>query len=61
MDAGSDEATERNRSFIGFYTDPELKNQAQKQAKQEGVSLSEWMRRQLDHLDNAADQQAVTP
>jgi predicted HicB family RNase H-like nuclease len=47
MQNGSANSTDGNRSFIGFYTDPELKEQAAQQAKEEGVSLSEWMRRRL--------------
>lgn len=49
-----------DRSFIGFYTEPELKEQARKRAEEEGVSLSEWMRRQLEDLDEAAEKAAVT-
>lgn len=47
MNDGSDATQQSNRSFIGFYTDPELKEQAAQQAEEEGVSLSEWMRRRL--------------
>jgi len=59
MEDGSRKSSD-DRSFIGFYTDPELKEQATRQAEKEGVSLSEWMRQQLDHLDDAAaDQKAA--
>lgn len=47
MQNGSADHTKGDRSFIGFYTDPELKEQATRQAEAEGVSLSEWMRRRL--------------
>jgi hypothetical protein len=60
MDAGSDEDTDRNRSFIGFYTDPAVKETAQRRAQQEGVSLSEWMRRRLEDLDAGGRKPATT-
>lgn len=47
MNDGSEATHTEDRSFIGFYTDPELKEQATRQAEAEGVSLSEWMRRRL--------------
>lgn len=49
-----------DRSFIGFYADPELKEQAERRAEEEGVSLSEWMRRRLDDVDDMAGKAAAT-
>lgn len=43
--------------FLGLYIRSEMKEQARKAAEREGISLSEFVRRQLD---NAAEQQAAT-
>ncbi len=60
MQNGSTGSTEGGRSFIGFYTDPELKAKVRRTAEEEGVSLSEWMRQQLRDFDHAADGAAAT-
>lgn len=39
-----------SRAFIGFYADPAAKRAAQRRAEEEGLSLSEWMRRRLDEV-----------
>jgi len=46
MEDGSRKADD-DRAFIGFYTDPAVKEEAERRASAEGVSLSEWMRRRL--------------
>lgn len=60
MTRSSEEAADRNRSFIGFYIEPAVKKKVERRAKREGLSLSEWMRRQLQNLDEAAEQTAAT-
>lgn len=56
MDTSSPNQQE-DRSFIGFYVDPVVKEHVQRQAEQEGTSLSEWMRQRLDA---AAEKQVAT-
>jgi predicted HicB family RNase H-like nuclease len=46
--------------FLGLYIRSEMKERARRRAEKQGISLSEFVRRQLDHLDDAAEQQAVT-
>jgi len=46
--------------FLGLYIRSEMKERARQRAEEQGISLSEFVRRQLDHLDDAAEQQAVT-
>lgn len=46
--------------FLGLYIRSEMKERARQRAEEQEISLSEFVRRQLDHLDDAAEQQAVT-
>ena len=46
--------------FVGFRCNSDRKELAEKRAQEEGVTLSEWFRRQLSDLDKAADQTAAT-
>jgi len=46
--------------FLGLYIRSDLKEQVRQQAEKQGISPSECVRRQLGHLDDAAEQQAVT-
>ena len=55
--------TDRSQSkddFLGLYIRSEMKERARQRAEEQEISLSEFVRRQLDHLDDAAEQQAVT-
>ena len=48
-----------DRSFIGFWTDPELKEKATQQAQEEGVCLSEWMRQLLREAQSTSRDEAA--
>jgi antitoxin component of RelBE/YafQ-DinJ toxin-antitoxin module len=52
--------SERKDSFLGLYVTSETKEQVQQAAEQEGVSISEAVRRRLRDSDHAADGAAAT-
>lgn len=52
--------SERKDSFLGLYVTSETKQRVEQAAKEEEVSISEAVRRQLRDLDHAADRAAAT-
>jgi hypothetical protein len=52
--------SDRKDSFLGLFVTSEMKERVQRTAEQEGVSVSETVRRRLKDLDHAADGAAAT-
>jgi hypothetical protein len=51
----SSNATERDRDFVGAYVDPATKKRVERQAEQEGKTISDVVRRRLS--DNEDENQ----
>lgn len=45
-------ATRRKTKFLGLYVTPEMKKRVERAAEEEGVSISEAVRRRLNDLGN---------
>jgi predicted HicB family RNase H-like nuclease len=46
--------------FLGLYIRSEVKERARQRANEQGISLSEFVRRRLSDLDKAAGRPAAT-
>ena len=47
-------------SFLGLYVTPKTKERVEQAAEEQGVSISEAVRRRLRDVDQAAEKRAVT-
>lgn len=60
MQNGSSGSTSTKDAFLGLYVTSETKEQVERAAQDEGVSISEAVRRRLDDLDTGGPQPATT-